>query len=312
MRFVFLLAAMGFAAALTGQSLLADDIFVNNAVGDDTFNGRSASDATDQGGPLRTINRALRIAQTGDRIIVEKTDLPYRESLSIQGGQHSGTDVMPFTILSDGAVLDGTSPIDSSEWQYVGKGVFRFQPRLRSFQQLYLDGKPAEWVPVVTPDTVPELQPKQWALVDGAIYFKAEDGKIPSQYILRYCRYQTGITIYEARNVVISGLTVQGFQLDGINAHDGVKGLLVENCRLRGNGRSGLSVGGASRAQLSNSVLGGNGYAQVRTEGYALLKINDCRFLTSPYSGPAIVQSGGRVAVDGGEPSKAASLSSGE
>ena len=312
MRFGFLLAAMGFAAALTGQALLADDIYVNNAVGDDTFNGRSASDATDQGGPLKTISRALRIAQPGDRIIVEKTDLPYRESLSIQGGQHSGTDVMPFTIFSDGAVLDGTSPIDGSSWQYVGKGVFRFQPRLRSFQQLYLDGKPAELVPAVVPYTVPELQPKQWALVDGVIYFQAEDGKIPGQYELRYCRYQTGITLYEVRNVVINGLTVQGFQLDGINAHDGVTGLDVKNCRLRGNGRSGFSVGGASRAQLSNSLLGGNGNAQVRTEGHALLRINDCRFLTSRYSGPAIVQSGGRVSVDDGQPSKAATLSGGE
>jgi len=310
MRFVFQWAATGFALAFMGTSAIADDIYVNNVSGDDTFNGRTTTDATDQGGPLKTISRALLIAQPGDRIIVQKTDLPYRESLTIQGGRHSGTDVMPFIIFSDGAILDGTQPVPQEAWQPVGDGVFRFDPPLRSFQQLYLDGEPAEMVRTSVPNTVPELKPLQWALVDGAVYFKTESGKIPGQYDLRYCRYQTGITLYQVRNVLIDGLTVQGFQLDGINAHDDVSDLVVRNCLLRGNGRSGFSIGGASRTALVNSVLGGNGDAQARIEGHSLLSLDKCSFLKAPYSAPALDQSGGRVSIDGQPPSKRIRLSS--
>ena len=58
-----------------------------------------------------------------------------------------------------------------------------------------------------------------------------------------------GITLYEVRNVVIRDLIVQGFQLDGINAHDGVFDALLKKVTCRGNARSGICVGGASRVR---------------------------------------------------------------
>ena len=58
-------------------------------VGDDGRDGRSA-EASGAGGPFRTIARALRAAGAGDRIILTKTTEPYRESITLQGGRHSG------------------------------------------------------------------------------------------------------------------------------------------------------------------------------------------------------------------------------
>jgi hypothetical protein len=299
MRFGFLLAAIGFAVANGPAVGLADDIYVNNVTGDDRYNGKLAADATINSGAVRTIARALELARSGDRILVEKTDRPYNESLTLQGARHSGTDVMPFTILSDGATLDGTSSVDPWAWDHVRGNVFRFRPHLKSFQQLYLDGRPAERVAAVAGRAGPSLQPRQWALLGGWVYFCTEGNKIPTEYDLRYCRYQTGITLYDVHDVVIDGLIVQGFQLDGINAHDGVSGTEIRNCKLRGNGRSGLSAGGASHVQLRSSVVGANGSAQVRSEGYCTLHLQDCRLLEAPDSGQVLEQDGGRISVDG-------------
>ena len=34
---------------------------------------------------------------------------------------------------------------------------------------------------------------------------------------------QVGVTLYEVRHVIVRDLVIQGFQLDGVNAHDGVR-----------------------------------------------------------------------------------------
>lgn len=284
--------------AICVDPLSADDLYVNNRTGDDKFNGRPSSSGVNAG-PLRTITRALQIARMGDRIVVEKTDLPYRESLTIQGIRNSGSEFVPFRIVSDGAILDGTRVIPPNRWEHVGNDVFRFQPDLKSHQQLYLGDRPAERVAAPRDQPLPDLEPLQWALHQGWIYFRTESERMPGGYPLSCSFYQTGITMYDVHQVVVAGLVVQGFALDGINAHDGVTNAVVVRCNLRGNGRSGLSVGGASRVQLDQSLVGNNSVAQVRTEGYSDMFVTDSRILESPQHGPGMVRTGGRITVDG-------------
>lgn len=293
-----------FCCSLVGwlqlNTLCADDLFVNNESGDDRNTGQPLANSTYNAGPVRSIGRALQLANPGDRIFIEKTDTPYYESLSLEGWRLSGAGSAPFQIIADeGTILDGTKAVPVDEWQHVGGGVFRFQPQRMAFQQLYLDGKPAERVLANDRYTIPELQPGQWALVGGWMYFQVDEQQTPAQYDLRYCYHQTGITLYSLDHVVIRGLTVQGFQLDGINAHDTVTRCDIIGCKLRGNGRSGLSVGGASRVTVASTIAGANGAAQVRTEGYCRLAINSCRLLESPGTGPAIESDGGTILVDG-------------
>ena len=304
MRFIFLFTAIGFSLAYASV-LRADDIYVNKDLGDDKNNGKPTTDATANSGPVRTIRRALQIAQRGDRIYIEKTLTPYYECLTLQGTRNSGTDYLPFMILSNGATLDGTSNIDPRNWRHVNGNVFRFMPALKSFQQLYLDGKPLKRVHGENRSVIPQLDPEQWALAGGWVYFCTDTNRIPTQYDLRFCKHQTGITLYEVNNVVIDGLIIQGFQLDGLNAHDAVSKTEVRNCKLRGNGRSGLSAGGASRIEINTSVIGANGEAQIRSEGHCRLGIRDCRLLESENSGPAFLQDGGHISVDGKEYSAA-------
>ena len=67
---------------------------------------------------------------------------------------------------------------------------------------------------------------------------------------------------------------------------------------LRGNGRSGLSVSGASKVRLESSLIGDNGHAQVRVVYPGELQVVQSEILenTAPRFKYA---DGGRIFVDG-------------
>lgn len=286
-----LIAAVIFAACTS--CLHARDIFVNNIGGDDRQNG-AAPDARAQGaGPCRTIARALREAKKGDRIIIANTGQPYREALTLSGGRHSGREGNPFRIVGNGAILEGAEPVPQDVWEYVGNNVFRFRPQRMSYQLLYLDGVPPTQIPVVRGKPIPKLKPLQWYYLDRHVYFCVKQGKLPQSYDLTHSCLPVGITLYGVRHVEISDLTIQGFQLDGINAIDNVSDATIVGVTARGNARSGVSVGGASRVRIEASLIGNNGAAQVRTEGFSRTEIANCDLIEN--TAPKIVKEGGRV-----------------
>lgn len=272
----------------------ARDIYVDNVAGDDRFSGAAPATQGARIGPCRTIAHALELATQGDRIVLAATGVPYRESITLQAGRHSGFRDRPFEILGGGATLHGTAAVPRGAWEHVGREVYRFSPPRKSFQLLFLDGKPAARVAVAGGELrLPDLQPRQWCLFQRDVYFRTEPGRIPDSYDLEYCALQVGITLYEVRNVVIQDLIVQGFQLDGINAHDGVSDAWLLRLTCRGNARSGLSVGGASRVNVSQCLLGSNGEAQLRTEGYSQTRISSSQLVDN--TAPPVQSDGGSV-----------------
>lgn len=278
----------------------ARDIFVDNVAGDDRFSGAAPFTQGARIGPCRTIAQALELAAKGDRVVLAATGQPYRESITLQAGRHSGFGERPFEIVGGGATLLGAAPVPDAAWEHVGREVYRFSPPRKSSQLLFLDGKPANRVPVGPADlNLPDLQPRQWCLFQRDVYFRTEPGRTPDSYHLEYCVLPVGITLYEVRNVVVRDLIVQGFQLDGINAHDSVFDAWLKGITCRGNARSGVSVGGASRVQISECLLGGNGEAQLRTEGYSRTRLFGCRLLDN--TAPAIQSEGGSVQVEQGQ-----------
>lgn len=279
---------MMIAWLVLATSSSARDIFVDNVGGSDLADGSSDRTA------CRTIERALRSAEKGDRIVVANTGQPYRESITLQAGRHSGTADRPFTIVGNGAILEGAAPVPEHAWEHAHGNVFRFSPRLKSYQLLFLDGRPANRVKVARSDRdLPELKPREWCLFERQVYFCVEEGRMPQHYDLSYSALAVGITMYEVRNVIISDLVVQGFQLDGVNAHDGVNGATLRGVTCRGNARSGISVGGASRIRIEGCLVGNNGAAQVRTEGQSHTHIADSSLLDN--TAPPLVREGGKV-----------------
>src|SRR5687768_14912613 len=83
--------------ALAGPAALGRDVFVDNIGGDDRFEGGSPQ-SMGGNGPCRTISRALRAADKGDRIIVANTGMPYSECVSLWGGRNSGYPWKPLVI----------------------------------------------------------------------------------------------------------------------------------------------------------------------------------------------------------------------
>ena len=272
---------------------LARDIFVDNLGGDDRNNGETLRAEGKSNGPCKTITKALRLVNSGDRInIIAHPGEPYRESIAVQGGFSSGREGAPVEIIGNGAVLDGTTSLIDAEWDYEGNDVFSIRPRLMAHQQLFLAGTAAQRVHAKD-GARPKLAPLQWCLFQGKIYFRCESGHIPSLYDPACCGLQTGITLYEVHDFVISNMTVRGFQLDGVNAHDTARRVDLLDVTSVDNGRSGFSIGGASRVRLDGCNAAGNGVSQVRTEGHSITQILGGKL--DETTAPAVFSEGGKV-----------------
>lgn len=281
------------ATVLVGNAV-ARDLYVDNLAGDDGRNGQSSDSRGLVSGPCRSIGRALRLAGPGDRIIVAATGEPYRESITLQGGWHSGTELQPFRIVGNGAVIDGSAPIIHSRWEHETGDLFSVELNRRSHQQLSLGDQLLVRRHRVA--SLDEIQPLEWMLSGGKIYFRVEDGFLPSSYELRAGNWPVGITLYEVRNVVISDLVVRGFQLDGVNAHDSAMRVDLVSVSANDNGRAGIVVAGSSRVRLVNCAAKGNGQSQLRVEGFCEATIAGGTF--DEASAPKLIHEGGRVKGD--------------
>lgn len=276
----------------------ARDIFVSNTRGDDRFTGSQPAALPDLSGPVRTIGKALRLALQGDRVVVENTGQPYRESISLVGSHNSGYSFSRFVIEGNGAVLDGSVAVPPDAWEHYRGPVFRFSPPQLGHQQLFLDGRPLVRVSAERwSDSPPSLQPLEWCLHNGFIYFHVEPMRLPEDYPLSYASLQTGITLFHVDRVTIQDLTIQGFQLDGVNAHNSARNVELLRLTCRGNGRGGVVVGGASLVRLADSLVGNNGEAQLLTLPWSHTHIGNTQLLGN--TAPGWVDRGGEVVLEG-------------
>jgi hypothetical protein len=262
---------------LGGSVAAARDIAVNNV----------------DGAEVRTVSAALRLAASGDRIVLANTGRPYRESISLVGSRLSGSSLSPLVLVGNGAILDGSAPVPTDAWEHYENLVFRFRPPVAGNQQLFVAGRPVPYVPA-SPQTnlPPKLKPLQWSLVEGLIYFSVEASKLPSQYDVTYAAQQTGITLYHVEHVVIMDLVVQGFRIDGIQAANSARGIQFINVTCRGNGRAGIAVGGASQVAIERCTIGDNRTAQLLTLPLGETHVYQSELL--PLTAPAWVDQGGR------------------
>lgn len=283
---------------LLGSPATGREIYVNNDKGDDQFTGQQSQDPTGQGGPLRTLAKAMRVAGAGDTIVLAKTAAPYRESISLVGSRHGGTSQQPFVIRGNGAILDGSTSLTAEAWENYRGAIFRLRLPPMGSPQLFLDDRPAMRVfAAETAKEPPELQPRQWCSVGGRVYFCVEKTKLPGDYKLRCSHKQTGVTLFHVEHVHIVDLIVQGFQVDGINLSNSAREVLLSNVTCRGNGRSGVAVGGASSITIRDSLLGDNGQAQLLTLPYSETQVSGTHLLSN--TAPGWVDQGGVVAIDG-------------
>jgi hypothetical protein len=126
------------------------------------------------------------------------------------------------------------------------------------------------------------LEPKQWALVNGWIYFRVESGSLPQDYSLTYTRLSVGLTLYKVDDVLIHNLVVQRYELDGINLHDATGPCRLLDVTCRENGRAGVAIVGASEAELHSCEIGSNGKCQLLIDDYSRCDLFSCQMLENP------------------------------
>ncbi len=278
-------------------SSLARDVFVDSRSGNDRAKGIEPQGDETMAGPVRTISKALRLASIGDRIVLAEGSGPYYETLSLSGEHLSGITNFPLIIEGSGCILEGAAPVPQDAWERIGTDLFAFQPARLGHAQLFIAGRPAVRRPATSLDfTLPELNDNEWCFAGGRINMRVEPDKIPQNYDLTYSFLPVGITLYQVHDVQIRNLTIQGFQLDGVNAHDTAREVVLRGLTCRGNGRSGISVGGASRVGIDSCLVGDNGEAQLRTEGYSITRVDETQLLGN--TAPAFVRDGGRLFID--------------
>lgn len=287
------------ALVTIGATAQARDLFVNNVSGDDLLDGLAPDRESPGHGPNQTIWRALRSARAGDRIVLAKTEEPYRESIGLVGSHNSGHELRHFVIDGNGAILDGSRPVPFDAWSHYRGDIFRFQPERKDFQQLFHDGAPLVRRSYVSTDGKNlELEPLEWTLSAGWVYFCVEKGKMPQDYHLSAAFLTTGITLYKVEGVAIDNLIVQGFALDGIHLNDAVGPTILASVTSRGNGRSGVTVTGVSKAELQGCLLGDNGKCQLLLQQFGQVNLANCDLLDN--TGPKWEMTGGaKLSVDG-------------
>ncbi len=213
----------GFVVCLLAGRAAARDIYVDNVAGDDKNTGLHARGVNDATGPVRTIAKALRLAEAGDRVMLAKNDEPYRECVSLVGSRNSGSaPLIPFIFDGNGATLDGSAPIPRDGWTHYRGDIFCFRPRTLTQGVLFFQGRAIAPLPLARGTAFPpRLEPMQWCALEGAIYFAVDRTKLPHDYRLSYAELPTGISLYRVRQVVIRNLTIKGFQADGVSAAAG-------------------------------------------------------------------------------------------
>ena len=260
------------------------DIYVHGKRGDNRNTGHSVREIGLTDGPVRTISRAVELAEAGDKIVIDPKGGPYREAVSLVGRNKSGAGDLPLIIEGCGAVLDGREAVPTGVWKHYKDDIYRFQLTMQAVNTTYFalyDNEELLERVAVAPDakSLPSLEPNTWCFHRGFVYFRTEADKSPlfeSDYLLSYSARQVGVSLIQVFDVRIHDLNVQGFQLDGISAANGALRIILDNVKCEKNGRSGLAIGGGSTVFAGYCTFADNQTMQVLALPYSRSRLYDC------------------------------------
>jgi hypothetical protein len=262
-------------------------IYVDNLQGSDAFDGSTIRPFDENSGPVKTLRRALQLSRGGDTIILANNGTPYYESIQLVGRRHSGYQHVKFTIIGNGAVLSGLRVVPPSTWRKVGPDLWKMTPWRKGHYQLLLDGKlvPEQRLPRGVKE-LPAMPEGHWSAWRGSIYYQAPQFDEPSRHRFQFAGDEVGLTLYQVHDVRIVDVTFRHFRLDGVNAHDFCRNIVLENVTSRENGRAGVSVGGTSEITIRNSRLVGNRLDPLRISELGMVEVEG----TEMDAAPTIVQ----------------------
>ncbi len=253
-RIVLILLGSVALSVLAGETQ-AGIIYVNSRTGDNRLNGRAPEPTNAADGPVRSLERALQLVRRGDTVSLVNNDTPYYGCFTLIGERHSGTEITPFRIMGNGAVLSGSKPILPETWTIVGVDLWKITPFRKGHALLLRAETPVPEVPGTDEaETLPELPEGYWCLWQGAIYYKSPSIEYPPDLPFSLADDEVGLTLLDVHDVEIHDLVVRHYRLDGINVHDRCYGITISKVTCEQNGRAGLTVAGSSTATLVDVI----------------------------------------------------------
>jgi len=274
------------AALAVVSSIPARDIFVDSSTGDDRFGGQSLQIFTGLQGPVRSLQKAVRLAKPGDRIVVNPTGVAFREEVVINGvGRENPTAEYPIVIEGNGAVLDGLVAVDPMFARHVGDGLYVFETTLgptHTSDRLFIDGRPAPRGAGRWADGRPILNPGEFAVWNGRHCYQTAPTDFIDRHVFAMSRLNVGLTIYRSNFWIVRNLTIQGYRLDGVRVQGPVEGDLFQYCRFIANGRSGFAGQGLAGGGVADSEALGNGKAGIVGRNLARFELARVRAAGSP------------------------------
>lgn len=265
------------------DSVSGADLYVDNFLGSNTYNGQNERPQDDITGPVRSIQRALKLARRGDSIHIKDNGQPYYEDLSMVGVRHSGVPGVPVQLEGGGAVISGARPLPLGSWKHVSKLLYRVTPRSKGYYQLLLDGKVVAEQKVAADASVrPKVEEQKWIAWEGSIYYQAIRNEDPDEMPFEIAAGSVGLTMYRVHDVIVSDITFQHFRLDGINLHDQCSRVFLKNVKGLENGRAGLAVGGTSLFTIHDGEFTGNREASMLLTESGGAEVKDTVFSTPP------------------------------
>lgn len=240
---------------------VARDLHVDPAHGDDTH------DAVAQ--PVKTIARAIRLAQPGDT--VHLVPGKYFESADLTN-KH-GEPGRPITLDGHGAVLDGSEPVRASDWEALGNGLFRkvkLLPRMDAAiigRWFFLwNGKMNHMGRTSKGKSAPlkkpaELQPGEWTYEkdSDSFYLRLAPDQNLDEANIRYpLRSSAVIESGKGAHLVVRNITGTHVYNDGYNIHGSQRTCVFENISAIECGDDGFSAHEDAECRIDGFVSIGN------------------------------------------------------
>jgi hypothetical protein len=219
--------------------------------------------------PVRTIARAVKLAQPGDTIhLVPGT---YYESADLSN-KH-GLPGRPITLDGHGAVLDGSEPVRAADWESLGKGLFRKVKLISRIDDAVIgrwfflwNGAPNRMGRTSKGPSQPlkdpgALQPNEWTYVaaEGAFYLRLPDDQDLDAANIRYpARSSAVIESISGSHLTVRNITGTHVYNDGYNIHGAQRNLIFENIAAIECGDDGFSAHEDADCRIDGFVSIGN------------------------------------------------------
>jgi hypothetical protein len=258
-------------------------LYVDPDTGDDSATGREK--------PLRSIARAIKLAEPGD--IIHLAPVTYFQSADFFN-KH-GTLEKPIVLDGHGAVLDGSEPVRASEWEALGEGLFRRAHLFPRFDKAMLGRWYFLWNgrmnhmgrtskgPSAALKKVRELAPGEWTYVEGedAFYLRLKEGESLDAANIRYPARANGVSQGgSGSHLTVRNITSTHVYNDGFNVHGAQRALKFENIRAIECGDDGFSAHEDADCEIDGFVSIGNSTGLCDTVSsvtrYKNVYIRDC------------------------------------